>query len=173
MKTNEHFWSLEEMTQLNNLIKTKKDITNAAREFAKTSNRTYAAISYKTIWLSKRGIPEKAGVTRTYKSTNKVNFWSPAEIEIATQMLNKCNNNVALTSRKLSKKLKNRSERCIVLKLYTIKKGIVSKNDKPATIKVIKTSKEDKRGLTLPAGFSFDFTPKRAEMFKDHVKLYF
>jgi hypothetical protein len=27
--------------------------------------------------------------------------------------------------------------------------------------------------MELPKGFSFDFTPKRAEMFKDHVRLYF
>lgn len=27
--------------------------------------------------------------------------------------------------------------------------------------------------MELPKGFSFDFAPKRAEMFKDHVRLYF
>jgi len=27
--------------------------------------------------------------------------------------------------------------------------------------------------MALPSGFSFDFNPTRAEMFKNHVRLYF
>lgn len=34
-----------------------------------------------------------------------------------------------------------------------------------------KSKKENK--MALPSGFSFDFTPTRAEMFKNHVRLYF
>jgi hypothetical protein len=50
------------------------------------------------------------------------------------------------------------------------KKGFVN-----VTIKSHKTEKQPAKinPVELPKGFSFDFTPNRAEMFKDHVRLYF
>ena len=61
-------------------------------------------------------------------------------------------------AQRLSKKWK-RSEAGIYVKISTLRKtgGKLKRENR----------------MALPAGFSFDFTPKRAEMFKDHVRLYF
>jgi len=61
-------------------------------------------------------------------------------------------------ARRLSKQWK-RPEAGIYCKLTTLRKtGGKSKKD---------------NGMALPSGFSFDFKPTRAEMFKNHVRLYF
>lgn len=61
-------------------------------------------------------------------------------------------------AQRLSKQWK-RSEAGIYVKICTIRKtgGKLKRENK----------------MALPQGFSFDFTPKRAEMYKDHVRLYF
>lgn len=61
-------------------------------------------------------------------------------------------------ARRLSKQWK-RSEAGIYVKIATLRKtgGKLKRENR----------------MALPSGFSFDFTPKRAEMFKDHVRLYF
>lgn len=53
----------------------------------------------------------------------------------------------------------NRSEAGIYVKIATLRKtgGKLKRENK----------------MALPAGFSFDFKPTRAEMFKNHVRLYF
>ncbi len=43
-------------------------------------------------------------------------------------------------------------------------------------VKTSKTSKlntSTQRGVELPGGFVFNFTPKKAEMYDNHVRLYF
>jgi len=82
----------------------------------------------------------------------------------------KCNLVLIKNTRELTKKLR-RPATGIMFKLHQIKKianpvagrktRVMGKKDKP------------KNALELPKGFSFDFTPKRAEMFQDHVRLYF
>jgi hypothetical protein len=63
-----------------------------------------------------------------------------------------------------------RSEQSISFKLHAIKNVA-----NPVAVRKIREIRVDrpKNALALPKGFSFDFTPKRAEMFKDHVRLYF
>lgn len=53
----------------------------------------------------------------------------------------------------------NRSEAGVYAKICTLRKtgGKLKKEN----------------GMALPAGFSFDFKPTKAEMFKNHVRLYF
>ena len=51
--------------------------------------------------------------------------------------------------------------------LFKIEDGKVIRKQKVARVKT------DKDAISFPQGFSFDFKPVRAEMFKDHVKLYF
>lgn len=96
-------------------------------------------------------------------------FWTTPELKKAKQCLVKNNNNVAATARELSSTM-NRSEASLSFKLYQIK-GIAN----PVAIRKKRVVRENRpqTALDLPKGFSFDFTPKRAEMFKDHVRLYF
>ena len=95
-------------------------------------------------------------------------FWTTPELQKAKACLANNNNNVAATSRELSKTMK-RSEQSISVKLHSIKNV-----PNPVAVRKIREAIADKpkNSLELPKGFSFDFTPKRAEMFKDHVRLY-
>jgi len=96
-------------------------------------------------------------------------FWTTPELQQAKKQLVKNDNNVAATARELSKTMK-RSEQSISFKLHAIKNVA-----NPVAARKIREARVDrpKNALALPKGFSFDFTPKRAEMFKDHVRLYF
>jgi hypothetical protein len=96
-------------------------------------------------------------------------FWTTPELKQAKKHLIKNDNNVAATARQLSHVM-NRSEQSISVKLHSIKNV-----SNPVAVRKIREARIDrpKNALALPKGFSFDFTPKRAEMFKDHVRLYF
>ena len=96
-------------------------------------------------------------------------FWTTPELQKAKKCLIKNDNNVAATARELSK-ITNRSEQSISFKLHEIKNV-----DNPVAIRKTRVVRKDRpqKALDLPKGFSFDFTPKRAEMFQDHVRLYF
>lgn len=96
-------------------------------------------------------------------------FWTTPELQKAKKHLTKNDNNVAATARELTKVMK-RSEQSIAFKLHEIKNVANPVAIRKERVKgVVKT----KNALQLPKGFSFDFTPKRAEMLKDHVRLYF
>ena len=101
------------------------------------------------------------------KSTIK--FWTTPELKQAKECLIKNDNNVAATTRDLVKTLK-RPVTGIMFKLHQIKRIA-----NPVAVRKVREARVDrpKNALDLPKGFSFDFTPKRAEMFKDHVRLYF
>jgi len=96
-------------------------------------------------------------------------FWTTPELKQAKECLIKNNNNVSAATRELTNKLK-RPTTGIMFKLHQIKnianpiafrkKRVIGRKDKP------------KNALDLPKGFSFDFKPIRAEMFQDHVRLY-
>ena len=68
------------------------------------------------------------------------------------------NEPASTVAQRLSRQWK-RSEAGVYAKICTIRKSGG------------KLKRENK--MALPQGFSFDFTPKRAEMFQDHVRLYF
>lgn len=96
-------------------------------------------------------------------------FWTTPELKKAKKYLLKNDNNVSATARELSSVM-NRSEQALGFKLHQIKNVA----NPIAGRKVRELRKDRPQGaLELPKGFSFDFTPKRAEMFKDHVRLYF
>jgi uncharacterized FlaG/YvyC family protein len=96
-------------------------------------------------------------------------FWTTPELQQAKKQLVKNNNNIAATARELTKVMK-RSEQSISFKLHEIKNVAnpvaIRKERSKGIVKA-------KHALQLPKGFSFDFTPTRAEMLKDHVRLYF
>jgi hypothetical protein len=96
-------------------------------------------------------------------------FWTTPELKKAKKCLIKNDNNVAATARELTYTMK-RSEQALSFKLHQIKRVA-----NPVAGRKIREPRIDrpKNALSLPKGFSFDFTPKRAEMLKDHVRLYF
>lgn len=96
-------------------------------------------------------------------------FWTTSELQQAKKCLTKNNNNVAVTARELSRTMK-RSEQSLSFKLHSIKNVA-----NPVAIRKerVTGAVKTKNALQLPKGFSFDFTPTRAEMLKDHVRLYF
>jgi hypothetical protein len=96
-------------------------------------------------------------------------FWTTPELQKAKKFLTKNDNNVAATARELSRII-NRTEQSIAFKLHEIKNVA-----NPVAIRKerVTGAVKTKNALQLPKGFSFDFTPKRAEMLKDHVRLYF
>jgi hypothetical protein len=96
-------------------------------------------------------------------------FWTTPELKTAKQCLAKNNNNVSATARELTKTM-NRSESSLVFKLHQIKNVA---NPVAIRKKRVVMQNRPQTALDLPKGFSFDFTPKRAEMFQDHVRLYF
>jgi hypothetical protein len=97
-------------------------------------------------------------------------FWTTPELKQAKECLIKNNNNVSATTRELTKKLK-RPATGIMFKLHQIKK--IANPVAGRKTRVMGRKDRPKNALELPKGFSFDFTPKRAEMFQDHVRLYF
>jgi Asp-tRNA(Asn)/Glu-tRNA(Gln) amidotransferase C subunit len=102
-------------------------------------------------------------------SKRTIIFWTTPELQKAKKYLVKNDNNVAATARELSKVI-NRSEQSITFKLHEIKNVA-----NPVATRKVRVVRKDRpqKALDLPKGFSFDFTPKRAEMFQDHVRLYF
>lgn len=100
----------------------------------------------------------------------KISFWTTPELQQAKQCLNKHNNNVSAAGRELAKKIK-RPIQGIMFKLAKIKNIDNPVAGRKPVVKRI--NNKPKNSLDLPKGFSFDFTPKRAEMFQDHVRLYF
>jgi hypothetical protein len=102
-------------------------------------------------------------------SKRTIVFWTTPELQKAKKCLVKNDNNVAATARDLSNVI-NRSEQSIAFKLREIKNVA-----NPVAIRKVRVVRKDRpqKALDLPKGFSFDFTPKRAEMFQDHVRLYF
>ena len=102
-------------------------------------------------------------------SKRELIFWTTPELNKAKKCLLKNNNNVAATARELTTVM-NRTEQALGFKLYQIK-NITN----PTAQRKVREVRKDRpqSALELPKGFSFDFTPKRAEMFQDHVRLYF
>ena len=95
-------------------------------------------------------------------------FWTTQELQEAKKCLTKNNNNVGIAARELVRTIK-RTEKSITFKLHSIKNvanPVATRKERTGSVKT-------KDSLQLPKGFSFDFTPIRAEMFKDHVRLYF
>jgi hypothetical protein len=105
----------------------------------------------------------------------QVKFWTTEEIDVAKIALakfKKTDRSATWLSRQLG-----RTKNCSYQKLLEIKKGIqrrpLEKNitktvqqpiTKPAPIHTSKAIKE---------GFVINFTPKKTEVFQDHVRLYF
>lgn len=95
-------------------------------------------------------------------------FYSKEEIATIKSAIRSGEKSTAV-SKRLSKEF-GRSEISVYLKVLEVgKKMGAIKTKRPA--KVV-TQNSDK-GVTLRNGFVFDFKPQRAEMYQDHVRIYF
>jgi hypothetical protein len=159
---NKYFWSMEEMVKLNNLLPQYEKISDASREFKKTSSRDLAAINTKASSLKSKGLPNHAGV-KMRKDFGVIKFWTDKEIKAAKTTIEKFDGNLAKASEWLAPKL-DRTPHAVMQKLC----AIIKADKEPRKNRIEKSTQP----LQLPKGFSFDFKPIKAEMFKDHVRLY-
>ena len=98
-------------------------------------------------------------------------FYSKEEIATIKSAI-RSGEKLSVASKRLSGEF-NRPVGSVYVKSLQIAKEMGSmkkRNKKPA--KIVTQSTTDK-GVTLKNGFVFDFKPQRAEMFQDHVRLYF
>ena len=93
----------------------------------------------------------------------KLRFYSKEEITTMKAVV-KTDEKLIAASKRLSKEF-GRSEGSIYVKLLSLS-GRMGK-------KTITKPKSQDIGIKLSTGFVFDFKPQRAEMFKDHVRIYF
>jgi hypothetical protein len=100
---------------------------------------------------------------------SKLKFYSAEELQTLSDELNsgKTIRNIA---REYSAKW-NRPKTGLTMKLYSIKNNNI-RVSKITPVKVAQSTKIE-AGVELPSGFVFDFQPKRAEMYANHVRLYF
>jgi hypothetical protein len=95
-------------------------------------------------------------------------FYSKEEIATLKSVV-RSGEKLPAAARRLSEEL-NRSQGSVYLKLLEVgKKMGVIKTKKPAKV----VAQQSDKGVTLRNGFVFDFKPQRAEMFQDHVRIYF
>lgn len=111
-----HFWTKEELKSLNQLSTKFEKAKDIVHEFAKTSHRTKASITFKYYALAK---------------------------------------DPAIRVKKLGRPVRDISKQKI------------------STASVEKLNTSTKKSIDLPDGFVFNFTPKKAEMHENHVRLYF
>jgi hypothetical protein len=98
-------------------------------------------------------------------------FWSDSETNALITSIDKFQS-VGKAAKWLSPRI-GRSYGTVYQKgLYLINTNVINAPEKMKT-RTVKEKKPAKVYLAIPKGFSFDFTPSRAEMCKDHVKLYF
>lgn len=96
-------------------------------------------------------------------------FYSKQEITALKSAINS-GEKLTKAAERLSKEFK-RSKGSIYFKLLQTAKSMgIMKTRARKTAKVVTQSNE---GVTLRNGFVFDFKPQRAEMYKDHVRIYF
>jgi hypothetical protein len=94
----------------------------------------------------------------------KFRFYTPEEVKRMLEVYKACGNQTE-AARKLTKEL-NRPVHLIQVKL-----SLLLKNN--GTAKRSSKGQNDPKGVTIPAGFTFDIKPSKAVMFNDHVRLYF
>lgn len=118
------------------------------------------------------------------KTNRTIKFWSEKEKSKLLTLVKKGDKATEVV-RQFSD-MTGRSEKSVLLKVIKLRKELglsrarivkstigrpVGSKTKNTSVDPLNTSKE--RGVALPDGFVFNFTPKKAEMFENHVRLYF
>ena len=98
-------------------------------------------------------------------------FYSKEEIATLKSAI-RSGEKLPAAAKRLSKEL-NRPQNSVYLKLLQVGKeiGVIKHKTVKKQAKIVVQPSE--KGVTLRSGFVFDFKPQRAEMFQDHVRLYF
>ena len=97
-------------------------------------------------------------------------FYSKEEIATIKSAI-RSGEKLTAASKRLSKEF-SRSEGSVYLKILEVGKEIGAIKHKPMK-KPAKVVTQSDKGVTLRNGFVFDFKPQRAEMYQDHVRIYF
>lgn len=100
---------------------------------------------------------------------SKLKFYSAEELQTLSDELNS-GRVVTHIAKEYAVKW-NRPRTGLEMKLYSLKNNNI-KVSKATSKKVVQPAKIE-AGVELPSGFVFDFQPKRAEMYANHVRLYF
>ncbi len=101
---------------------------------------------------------------------SKLKFYSAEELQTLSDELNS-GRVVTHIAKEYAVKW-NRPRTGLEMKLYSLKNKKNVKVSKATSKKVVQPAKIE-AGVELPSGFVFDFQPKRAEMYANHVRLYF
>lgn len=107
------------------------------------------------------------------KTIKTITFWTSKEIKQLKTLVTSTKKTIDAV--RVFTKTSNRSEKSVQLKAMSIKRelGILRPKKSSNVNKIDKLNTSTKRGVELPGGFVFNFTPKKAEMFENHVRLYF
>lgn len=101
---------------------------------------------------------------RTFK------FWTPSEDNMLKTCMSKFNSYYKAAQWACTKL--DRSQVSVYSRII-----FLSQNPTPTYRPERKTlpsvKKQEKKGINIPAGFTFDIKPSKAVMFQDHVRLYF
>lgn len=104
-------------------------------------------------------------------------FYSAEQVETLKKEINS-GKKVSEIAKRYAKEW-NRSSGALLTKIITMRNEITNPKEKkkkgrPAKIKLTGPAlNKSTNGITLKSGFVFDFSPVRAEMHADHVRLYF
>lgn len=101
----------------------------------------------------------------------KLRFYSKEEIAIMKAAIRN-GEKLTAAAKRLSKDFK-RSEASLYVKLLGLAGKLGLKKTRKAAKVQSQKIKTVEKGVTLRNGFVFDFKPQRAEMFQDHVRIYF
>jgi len=174
MKSIKH-WTNKEIAQLKKTIKENNgNVNKTGKQLSSVLNRTEKSVCQKLYKINK--LPGKTIVVKekTERSKRPFRFWTNAEMQAVITSIEKFKS-VRKAVKWLATKI-DRSEGNIYNKAKELsKKGLLILPVKAVKTSgyVKKTAKIDVKPVGLPKGFNFEFTPSRAEMHKDHVKLYF
>ena len=109
------------------------------------------------------------------KKTKSVEFYTPEQLdELTTAIKNKQHGTLAALSRYYSK-LWNRTPKAIAQKIYAI--SLVLKGKEPVKYYKPKTKPaaivvQPEVGVELPKGMTFEGTPRKVILYKDHFRVY-
>jgi predicted Ser/Thr protein kinase len=163
-------WTNKEVAQLKTVFKQcNEDVNKAVRILSVELERTENCVRLKLY----RIIKEKQ-ISKTEDNKRPFRFWTNAEIQAVITSIEKFKS-VRKAVKWLATKI-DRSEGNIYNKAKELsKKGLLILPVKAVKTSgyVKKTAKIDVKPVMLPKGLDFSFNPSRAEMHKDHIKLFF
>lgn len=168
-------WTNKEVEQITKVLEENKgNVYKTAKQLYSRLNRTERSVYQKLYNVNKLSGKTYVVKEKIERSKRPFRFWTNAEIQAVITSIEKFKS-LGKAVKWLATKI-DRSEGNIYNKAKELsKKGLLILPVKEAKTSsyVKKTAKIDVKPVGLPKGFNFEFTPSRAEMHKDHVRLFF